>query len=460
MAERRTVAADADFIELQRALVGRYSIERELGRGGMGIVYLAHEVSLDRPVALKVLPAGMSAEPPLRERFLREARMAAKLSHPHIVPIHVVDEVEGFVFFAMAFIDGETLGERVRRQGPLSDRETAKVLREIAWALTYAHAEGVVHRDIKPDNILLERGSGRALVADFGIAHARQDPAAAGEVSGTAEFMSPEQATGGEVGPASDLYALGVVGYFALTGRVPFAGETATAVIARHLTETPPPVTRLAPGTAGSVAEAIDRCLRKSPEARFADGAALADALSRDMGAQPELPVALRVFIARLRRLGESAPIVLLLWLTIGLVPLVADPAEWPLLVLLMFAAAFLVSIGALGYHARRLLEAGYGLEDARLALRQDVERRLEEIRFEYGKGFTRLDRWLRRGAFGGFGAAVLAVVAERLFLLTEPIVLAGFFGGLNVGLWSTFGIAFRGKRRRDWIGETLRKLF
>jgi serine/threonine protein kinase len=160
----------SEFVAVQTALAGRYSLERELGRGGMGIVFLAHEVSLDRPVALKLLPPDLAARDDVRQQFLKEARTAAKLSHPHIVPIYAVDEVDGFVFYAMALIDGETLGERVRRKGPLSDVDAMRVVREVAWALGYAHLQGVVHRDVKPDNILLEADGGRALVTDFGIA--------------------------------------------------------------------------------------------------------------------------------------------------------------------------------------------------------------------------------------------------------------------------------------------------
>ncbi len=167
--------AAIDFFRLQQALAGRYSLERELGRGGMGIVYLAREVSLDRPVALKLLPPHLARRAAARERFLHEARIAAKLSHPNIVPIYAVDEVDDFVFFAMAYIEGETLGERIRERGPRPPSEVIRILREVAWGLAHAHAQEIVHRDVKPDNILLEVGSGRALVADFGIANAIDD---------------------------------------------------------------------------------------------------------------------------------------------------------------------------------------------------------------------------------------------------------------------------------------------
>ncbi len=187
--------ADPLFLAFQLALAGRYSIDRELGRGGMGIVYLAREVHLDRLVAIKLLPPERASQATLRERFLREARLAAKLSHPNIIPIHAVEERDGFVYYVMAYVDGETLAHRVRTRGPLPSSEGARVLREVAWALAYAHDQGLVHRDVKPDNILLEASTGRVLVADFGIAAAAGDAAADG-ISGTPEFMSPEQALG------------------------------------------------------------------------------------------------------------------------------------------------------------------------------------------------------------------------------------------------------------------------
>ena len=167
-----TAPPSPEFLALQQAVLGRYSLDRELGRGGMGIVFLARDVALDRPVAIKLLPPEMAASPRARERFLREARAAARLSHPHIVPVHAVEEHGALVLFVMAYVDGETLGARVRRAGALPAAEVMRVVQEVAWALAHAHAHGVVHRDVKPDNILLERESGRALVADFGIARA------------------------------------------------------------------------------------------------------------------------------------------------------------------------------------------------------------------------------------------------------------------------------------------------
>src|SRR5688500_11948664 len=213
----------------------------------MGVVYLARDVQLDRDVAIKVLPTHLANDPEARDRFLREARMAAGLSHPHIVPIHRVSEAAGFVFFVMSYVEGESLGERLRTRGPLPPAEAMRVLREVAWALAYAHGRGIVHRDVKPDNILLEAASGRALVTDFGIASggAAAGPAGdPGKIMGTAHFMSPEQAASDVVDGRSDIYALGVVGYLAVSGRLPFEASNLPALLVRQATEASPSVLR------------------------------------------------------------------------------------------------------------------------------------------------------------------------------------------------------------------------
>src|SRR5947207_15432897 len=170
----------SEFIRIQTALAGRYSLQRELGRGGTGVVYLAQDVALERPVALKLLQPHLASQPALKQRFLNEARTAAKLSHPNIIPIFAVDEVGDVVFFVMAFVDGETLGHRIRNRGPVPPSELGKILRDVGWGLAYAHAQGVVHRDVKADNIMIERASGRAFVVDFGIARVTQNTAVTG----------------------------------------------------------------------------------------------------------------------------------------------------------------------------------------------------------------------------------------------------------------------------------------
>ncbi len=289
-----------EFLDLQAALAGEYSLQRELGRGGMGIVYLARDVQLDRDVAIKVLPSPLAQVPASRERFVREARTAAGLSHPHIVPIHRVGEAGGFVFFVMSYVEGETLGERLRTRGPLPPADATRVLREVAWALAYAHGRGIVHRDIKPDNILLEAATGRALVTDFGIARGGTDtdlPSDAGTIMGTAHFMSPEHAAGEPVDARSDLYSLGVVGYLAVSGRLPFDAPNVPALIVRQATAAPPGVARVAPGLPSALAAVIDRCLDRDPTHRFPDGEALAAALAPVPDARPALPPTLRAWL-------------------------------------------------------------------------------------------------------------------------------------------------------------------
>jgi len=264
-------------------LAGTYTIERELGRGGMGVVYLAREARLDRLVAIKVLPPHLAGDATVRERFLREARTAAQLSHPHIVPIYRAEEVGGFAYFAMAFIEGENLAERVRDRGPLPPADVVRWLRESAWALAYAHARGVVHRDIKAANIMLERGSGRAVVTDFGIARdaSASSLTQAGEVVGTVYYMSPEQANGHTLDGRSDLYSLGVAGYQALSGRLPFEGENPAAILLAVASREAPSLATVAPQVPRPLVDVIDRCLRKDPSDRYATGEELAEALGQ-----------------------------------------------------------------------------------------------------------------------------------------------------------------------------------
>lgn len=272
-----------ELAALRVALRGQYAIQRELGRGGMGIVLLARDERLDRAVALKVLPPALAEAGETRERFLREARMAAQLSHPNIVPVYRADELGGYAFFAMGFVEGESLGDRIRDRGSLPAAEVVRVLREVAWALAYAHARGIVHRDVKPDNILLERASNRAIVTDFGIARADFNPALTqdGYVLGTIHYMSPEQASGDVLDGRSDLYALGCIGFYALSGRLPFEGASPQAILVAHATKEPPTLRSIAPDVPAALAAVIDRCLRKRPDDRFATGEELADALAK-----------------------------------------------------------------------------------------------------------------------------------------------------------------------------------
>ena len=299
--------------DLRDAMQGRYELLRELGRGGMGTVYLARDIRLDRPVALKVLPAELAADAALRERFLRETRTAASFSHPNIVPVHTVEEHGDLLAFAMGYVEGESLAARLARTGPLGIRDTVRLLQDVGYALAYAHGRGVVHRDIKPDNIMIERATGRALVMDFGIARAIAAPAQGngltriGEVVGTPEYMSPEQATGDHVDGRSDLYALGLVAHTALTGTPPFHGETTQRLLVRQLTEPVPPIRERRADVPAALAELIDQCVAKEPTDRLSTAEALVEALDAAQLGAPEVPLSIRLLAQELGSLGGMA---------------------------------------------------------------------------------------------------------------------------------------------------------
>ncbi len=269
----------AELLRLQDTLTGRFVIERELGRGGMGSVWLARDLRLDRPVALKVLHPALAVDPAARARFLAEARTAARLAHPNIVPIYGVETVGETVFLVMAMIDGETLGARIRQRGPLAPETAEQVVREVAWALGYAHAHGIVHRDLTPENVLLERGTGRALLADFGLA--RPATSADATTFGTPGYLAPEVIRGDPATPASDLYALGAVAWLALAGTPPFSGTTPGELLAKHLVQPLPALATLAHGASRRLVAAVTACLAKDASERPADVPALLAELER-----------------------------------------------------------------------------------------------------------------------------------------------------------------------------------
>ncbi len=273
--------SSAEFREFAAALEGQYELVREIGRGGMGVVYLARDIRLDRQVAIKTLPPHLAADPLIRERFLREARTAGALTHPNIVAIHRADELSGCVFFVMGYVDGDSLAGRIARQGSIAPPTVVRELRDVADALAYAHSRGIVHRDVKAENILIDSASGRAMVTDFGIARlAEATPlTSTGQVLGTVYYLSPEQVTGDTVDARSDIYALGVVGYFALSGRFPFNAELASAVLIAHVNKTAAPLYEIAPDTPRALTDIIDRCLAKDPNDRFQDCTELRTAL-------------------------------------------------------------------------------------------------------------------------------------------------------------------------------------
>ncbi|MEO8000027.1 MAG: serine/threonine-protein kinase, partial [Gemmatimonadaceae bacterium] len=263
-----------------------YEVDQEIGRGGMGIVYRAKDKRLKRWVAIKLLPPELSFRRDVRDRFLREAETAAQLSHPNIVPIYSVDEVEKLVFFVMACVDGDNLGTRLKNRGPMPVADVRRVLTEVADALSYAHSRGVIHRDIKPDNILMDGVDGRALVTDFGIARAAGgdgDAArltATGVAIGTPAYMSPEQASGDrDVDGRSDLYSLGIVAYQMLVGEPPFIGTTTPVLLVKHLAEAPVPVDQRRADIPPDMTQTVMRLLQKSPDHRFQNAAELVQAL-------------------------------------------------------------------------------------------------------------------------------------------------------------------------------------
>lgn len=279
-------ASDAELREhVQRTLAATYDVEREIGRGGMGVVYRAIDKRLKRPVAIKLLPPELAFRRDIRQRFQREAETAAQLSHPHIVPIYSVDEIGNLVFFVMACVDGDNLATQLRTRGPLPPEEVRRYLTEVADALSYAHGRGVIHRDIKPDNILIDALDGRALVTDFGIARAAEGGegarlTATGLAIGTPAYMSPEQASGDrDVDGRSDLYSLGVVAYQMLTGEPPFTGNTTPVLLVKHLSEVPVPVEERRPDTPPMLAAMVMRLLEKDPEHRFQSAADFAQVL-------------------------------------------------------------------------------------------------------------------------------------------------------------------------------------
>ncbi len=300
---------DPTFIALQTAVAGRFSLESELGRGGMGIVYLARDVILERPVAIKLLTPALAAREDMRRRFLREARLAAQCFHPNIVPIHEVAESGDLAWFVMAYVPGESLAERLRRVGPLPADEVRRIGREIGWALAYAHERGVVHRDVKPENILLEQGSDRALIADFGIAVTESGPHHSGEVAGTARYMAPEQALGETIDGRADLYALGVTLYVAATGSYPYDGATSMAVLAQQSSSAAPSVRERAPRLPVQVADAIDQCLAVRVDERFESAARFVHAIERtpDGGELPNEARATRFAIVSAMSLADWA---------------------------------------------------------------------------------------------------------------------------------------------------------
>ena len=347
------LADDPNALALSAALGTQYELIRLLGRGGMGSVYLAREPFLDRDVAVKVLPSDL-ASGEARERFLREARTAAKLSHPNIVPLYTFGQAGDLLFYVMGCVDGEPLEARLRREGRLPSDEARRIISELADALEYAHQIGVVHRDVKPDNVLLDRRTGRAMLTDFGIAKQRatqETLTQTGVIVGTPHYMSPEQASGDRtIDGRSDIYSLGVIAYRMVTGRLPFEGSLMRDVLAQHATRAPVPPAQIITSLPIDLDTVITRALAKDPSERWPNAHAVRVALSPE--SDESMPDDLRTVSEMGVRLGlltlGVAEIAYLVWLY--------DFADPPALSLMAISALLVPVVGgfALIKSARR----------------------------------------------------------------------------------------------------------
>jgi serine/threonine protein kinase len=278
--------------QLQASLGGAYKIERELEGGGMSRVFVAHEAGLDRRVVVKVLPPELSGSLSI-ERFRREIQLAARVHHPHVVPVLLVGKADGVLYYTMPYIQGDSLRERLEREKTLPIPDVIRIMRDVADALSHAHALGVIHRDIKPENIMLVRH--HALITDFGVAKAlrqsRQDERraqgrtpSAGMALGTPAYMAPEQAAADPtIDPRADIYAVGCVAYEMLTGKPPFADRPAQKILAAHIAERPVPVSERRPDVDADLEAVVMRCLEKDPDARWRNADDLTDALNTMM---------------------------------------------------------------------------------------------------------------------------------------------------------------------------------
>ncbi len=420
---------------LDDALGDRYEILRAIGRGGMGTVYLARERALERFVAIKVLRPELADVGAGRERFRREARVAAQLVHPGILPLHTFGEVGGVWYFVMGYVRGVTLAERLRLERRIPPAEAQRMLAELADALDCAHRGGVIHRDIKPANILLDADTGRAMLADFGIAKlqgAGDSLTASGMIVGTPSFMSPEQGMGAsDVDARSDLYSLGVVGYTMLAGREPFTGASEAELMARRLIDAPPPLRAVAADVPGELASVVMRCLAREPSARWPSARALRDALALlDEDSSTSLPPTVR----ELPAFGPYALLWAGLWLALAASPFrsLADRA------LLIFVAA-LVPAGLL-MHVWNLGSAGATFGQlARVAFWPP-----EWWGMWWPRGLRRpTDIWRRlpwrarlvRAAVSAFIVALPALILTRQWVEAATGAGVGWIGGVETAL-------------------------
>ena len=461
---------------VREALLPHYVLDRELGRGGMGAVYLARDVRLERPVAIKVLPPDMAARPDLRERFLNETRTAASFSHPNIVPVHAVEDRGSILYFVMGYIEGETLTSRIARAGSLPPKQVVRILQECAWALSYAHGRGVVHRDVKPDNILIDKGTGRALITDFGISRSQDAPGltTVGQIIGTPQYMSPEQASGESVDGRSDLYSLGVVAFHALTGQTPFTSGSVHGYLTAHITKPAPPVASVKPDVPAPLAAAVDRLLRKDAAERFQTGEELAEYLDPMRSARPEIAPAIRLFHV------QSSPALRNAIVMAILAPIVArrfsGDADQVIVFMALMAVALTLALQSVG-RLRDLAAEGFTHADLRTGLAAiETEEAEAHARRRSAPGSRKRQR--RRNVIIGAGV-LTALVALPLTLMLRIEVAPGIFHvplhamviaviGASA-LMATLAYAIAGRSapsrlsrgmQRLWTGSAGRRLF
>jgi hypothetical protein len=356
-------AVDAESVlraAIEQTLGDRYEILSPLGSGGMGAVFLAREPALDRLVAIKVLRPDLAEAAEGRERFRREARIAAHLFHPGILPLHTFGESGGIWYFVMGYVRGQSLADRLRLESRLSSTDARRILAELADALDWAHRHGVVHRDIKPSNILLDDESGRAILADFGISKltgGSDSLTITGIVVGSPHFMSPEQAiASGDVDERSDLYSLGAVAYTMLAGREPFAGISATDLMYQRLMQDPAPLSAVAPTVPADLASVVMRCLAREPALRWPSAHELKDAITRcsDDEASRSLPESVR----DLPSFAPYAVVWAIAWSALALIVL-RSPRDRALLLLvaLLVPVGLVLHVWNTGRGGLRLLE-------------------------------------------------------------------------------------------------------
>jgi serine/threonine-protein kinase len=470
---------DAVMLALHEALGGRYFLDQKLGEGGMGIVYRAWNPALERYEALKILPPAI-ATPARRARFLKEAKVAARLTHDHIVPIYAVDTAGPFAYYTMQYIEGVTLEDRIAGEGPLPVADILRILRDVAQALQYAHSRGVVHRDLKPDNILIAREGRKAYVTDFGLARVLSESAVpgGGATFGTCEYISPEQAIGLPAEPRSDVYALGVIGWVMATGKPLFDG-TPREVLRQHLTVPAPPLKLPGQDNDMTMAHAVARCLIKDPAQRFQS----AGELARDLSLAPELygdlKPALKQFVSRLQLHSRSAAgaLVFALW-AITVLGNALDQGHWSTeeaiagAILAVIVASPLV--GAFSA-TRALVEQGYGQADIVQAIEMTRTRQRKELEKVWGKAMRA--QWkLGRKILKACGVLLVvggAATLSGLGFLPERLAYGPLiFGGLGTAgfgllvwvvewqlnqLWGERWLNLFGRRPGRWIVKLAR---